>query len=70
MSKIRNGKTEDGKAQWFQFRKPKFRRKSKLRQTMWIAKIMANISSAKLIIEEKRKKGTLITKRFEYGDQK
>jgi len=69
MSKIRNGKTEEGKAEWLYFRKPKFKRKSKLRQAMWIAKMLSVVKCFDDKISQKRIKGTLVSKKIEYGQK-
>lgn len=67
MSKFRNGKTEDGKTKWTYFRKPKFKR-SLIRQIMYIASMIDVANSVERRIELKRKRGTLVTKRIEYGE--
>lgn len=67
MSKFRNGKTEDGKTKWTYFRKSKHKR-SLIRQVMYMASMLNVVQSAKRSIAEKKEKGTLNTKTYEYGE--
>jgi hypothetical protein len=67
MSKIKRQNPKEGEEKWAYFRKPKFKRKSKLRQTMWVAKMINICSALKNRLELKRTNGTLVSKRIEYG---
>jgi hypothetical protein len=62
MSKIRNGK-----AKWNYFRKSKHKR-SRIRQVMYVASMVGVVSAAKRRIAEKKRKGILVTKTYEYGE--
>ena len=70
MSRIKNGKTEDGKTKWIYFRKKKLSKKSKLRRVMWIARMVCISKLVSRKIEEKRKTGKLVTKTIQYGNKK